>query len=125
MSLNKVIMMGNLTRDPEARDLPSGGQVVNFGIAVNEKWTDKASGQKREDVCFLDVDVFGRQAGVVLEHFTKGKPILAEGKLRFRTWDDNDGNKRSKHTLVLDRFSFVGGRGDNGQQSTVDDDVPF
>ena len=126
MSFNKTILMGNLTRDPEIRSLPSGQTVTNFGLAVNETWTDKASGEKREEVCFVDVDAWGRQGEVVLEYFSKGKPILVEGKLKFRTWEADDGTKRSKHSVTLDRFSFVGSRNDsNGASSEEMGDVPF
>jgi single-strand DNA-binding protein len=126
MSFNKTILMGNLTRDPEIRSLPSGQTVTNFGLAVNETWTDKASGEKREEVCFVDVDAWGRQGEVVLEYFSKGKPILIEGKLKFRTWEADDGTKRSKHSVTLDRFSFVGSRNDsNGASSEEMGDVPF
>ena len=125
MSFNKTILMGNLTRDPEIRSLPSGATVTNFGLAVNETWTDKTSGEKREEVCFVDVDAWGRQGEVVLEYFSKGKPILIEGKLKFRTWEAEDGGKRSKHSVTLDRFSFVGSRGDNGSSSEEMGDVPF
>jgi len=126
MSFNKTILMGNLTRDPEIRSLPSGATVTNFGLAVNETWTDKASGEKREEVCFVDVDAWGRQGEVVLEYFSKGKPILIEGKLKFRTWEADDGTKRSKHSITLDRFSFVGSRNDSNGASSEDlDEVPF
>jgi len=126
MSFNKTILMGNLTRDPEIRSLPSGATVTNFGLAVSETWTDKASGEKREEVCFVDVDAWGRQGEVVLEYFSKGKPILIEGKLKFRTWEADDGSKRSKHSITLDRFSFVGSRNDSNGASSEDlDDVPF
>ncbi len=125
MSFNKTILMGNLTRDPEIRSLPSGATVTNFGLAVNETWTDKASGEKREEVCFVDVDAWGRQGEVVLEYFSKGKPILIEGKLKFRTWEADDGTKRSKHSITLDRFSFVGSRDDNGASSDEMGDIPF
>jgi len=126
MSFNKTILMGNLTRDPEIRSLPSGATVTNFGLAVSETWTDKASGEKREEVCFVDVDAWGRQGEVVLEYFSKGKPILIEGKLKFRTWEADDGTKRSKHSITLDRFSFVGSRNDsNGASSDEMGDVPF
>ncbi len=126
MSFNKTILMGNLTRDPEIRSLPSGQTVTNFGLAVNETWTDKSSGEKREEVCFVDVDAWGRQGEVVLEYFSKGKPILIEGKLKFRTWEADDGSKRSKHSVTLDRFSFVGSRNDSNGASSEDlDDVPF
>ena len=126
MSFNKTILMGNLTRDPEIRSLPSGATVTNFGLAVNETWTDKASGEKREEVCFVDVDAWGRQGEVVLEYFSKGKPILIEGKLKFRQWEAEDGGKRSKHSITLDRFSFVGSKNDsNGASSEEMGDVPF
>ena len=126
MSFNKTILMGNLTRDPEIRSLPSGATVTNFGLAVNETWTDKASGEKREEVCFVDVDAWGRQGEVVLEYFSKGKPILIEGKLKFRTWEADDGTKRSKHSITLDRFSFVGSKNDsNGGSSDEMGDIPF
>ena len=126
MSFNKTILMGNLTRDPEIRSLPSGQTVTNFGLAVNETWTDKASGEKREEVCFVDVDAWGRQGEVVLEYFSKGKPILIEGKLKFRTWEADDGTKRSKHSITLDRFSFVGSKNDsNGGSSDEMGDIPF
>jgi single-strand DNA-binding protein len=126
MSFNKTILMGNLTRDPEMRSLPSGQTVTNFGLAVSESWTDKASGEKREEVCFVDVDAWGRQGEVVLEYFSKGKPILIEGKLKFRTWEADDGTKRSKHSVTLDRFSFVGSKNDsNGASSDEMGDIPF
>ena len=126
MSFNKTILMGNLTRDPEMRSLPSGQPVTNFGLAVSESWTDKASGEKREEVCFVDVDACGRQGEVVLEYFSKGKPILVEGKLKFRQWEAEDGSKRSKHSITLDRFSFVGSKNDsNGASSDEMGDIPF
>ena len=126
MSFNKTILMGNLTRDPEMRSLPSGQTVTNFGLAVSESWTDKASGEKREEVCFVDVDAWGRQGEVVLEYFSKGKPILVEGKLKFRQWETEDGSKRSKHSITLDRFSFVGSKNDsNGASSDELGDIPF
>ena len=135
-SFNKVILMGNLTRDPELRSLPSGTTVVNFGLAVSERWKDKTTGEQREEVCFVDVDAFGRQGDLVNEYFSKGKPILVEGRLRFRQWETDSGEKRSKLSVTLDRFSFVGSRQDSefqdGDSSTggaiataTDDDIPF
>ena len=135
-SFNKVILMGNLTRDPELRSLPSGTTVVNFGLAVSERWKDKTTGEQREEVCFVDIDAIGRQGEVVNEYFSKGKPILVEGRLRFRQWETDSGEKRSKLSVTLDRFSFVGSRQDSefqdGDSSTggaiataTDDDIPF
>ena len=123
-SYNRVVFMGNLTRDPEQREMPSGMKVSTFGIAVNERWTGK-DGEKREDVMFLDVDVFGSQGEVIMQYFSKGKPILVEGKLKYRTWESDDGSKRSKHSMVLDRFSFVGDRGSDNGAAATDDDIPF
>ena len=121
--------MGNLTRDPESRALPSGTTVTNFGIAVNETWKDKTTGEKREDVCYIDVDAWGRQGEVVSQFFHKGKPILVEGRLKLNTWDADDGTKRSKHTVTLDKFSFISDGGGNGNGSTSKkealDDIPF
>ena len=128
MSFNKTILMGNLTRDPEAKSFPSGTTLTTFGLAVNETWTDKTSGEKREDVCFIDVDAWGRQGEVIMEYFSKGKPILVEGRIRYRTWDADDGSKRSKHSINLERFSFVGSKNDsNGSPADDDglDNVPF
>ena len=126
MSFNKTILMGNLTRDPEIKSLPSGQTVTNFGLAVSERWTDKTSGEKREEVCFVDVAAWGRRGEVVLEYFSKGKPILVEGKLKFRQWEADDGTKRSKHSVTLDRFSFVGSKNDsNGASSDELGDIPF
>jgi single-strand DNA-binding protein len=128
MSFNKTILMGNLTRDPEAKSFPSGTTLTTFGLAVNETWTDKTSGEKREDVCFIDVDAWGRQGEVIMEYFSKGKPILVEGRIRYRTWEADDGSKRSKHSINLERFSFVGSKNDSNGSSADDDgldNVPF
>jgi len=128
MSFNKTILMGNLTRDPEAKSFPSGTTLTSFGIAVNETWTDKNSGEKKEDVCFIDVDAWGRQGEVIMEYFSKGKPILVEGRIRYRTWEADDGSKRSKHSINLERFSFVGSKNDSNSSSADDDgldNVPF
>ena len=128
MSFNRMILMGNLTRDPETKALPSGQTVTNFGIAVNESWTDKNTGDKREDVCFVDVDAWGRQGEVVSEFFHKGKPILVEGRLKFRQWEADDGSKRSRHSISLESFSFVGPKNDHSDRSHETDsldDIPF
>ena len=114
-SYNKVILMGNLTRDPEMKYLPSGTAVANFGIAMSEKYTDKQSGEQREDVCFVDVEAWNRQAEVVNEYFSKGKPIFIEGSLKFDSWETPEGEKRNKLKVRLLRFQFVGGREDGNE----------
>ena len=105
MPFNKVILMGNLVRDPESKALPSGGVVVNCGIAVTEKWTDKSTNTKREEVCFVDINMFGKTADNFIKHFSKGNAVLIEGRLKQDLWE-SDGNKRSKHRVQVDKWSF-------------------
>ena len=111
-NFNKVIMVGNLTRDPELRYTPSGSAVCEFGIATNRSYTT-SDGQEREDTCFVDVSVWGRRGEVVSEYFSKGRPILIEGRLNYDTWETPDG-RQSKHTIVAYNFEFVGGRQNGG-----------
>jgi len=114
-SFNKVILMGNLTRDPELRYTPSGTAIAGFGIATNRRWKDQ-DGNQKEEVTFIDITAFGKQAEVIGQYFQKGKGIHIEGRLKFDQWDDkNTGQKRSKLGVVLDRFEFIGGsQGDEG-----------
>jgi single-strand DNA-binding protein len=106
-SFNKVILAGNLTRDPEVRYTPKGLAIAKLGIAVNRTWKNEA-GETKEEVTFVDVDSFGRQAEVIAQYFRKGKPILIEGRLRLDQWDDKQtGQKRSKLGVVLEGFSFL------------------
>jgi single-strand DNA-binding protein len=106
-SFNKVILMGNLTRDPELRYTPKGMAIAKFGIAVNRVWKDEA-GASKEEVTFVDIDAFGRQAETIGQYLKKGRPILIEGRLRLDTWDDKQTNqKRSKLGIVLESFQFV------------------
>ena len=114
-SYNKVILMGNLTRDPEVKFLPTGTAVANFGLAVNESYTDRQTGEQRESVCFVDIEAWGRQAEVVGEYFTKGRPILVEGSLKYDSWEADDGTKRNRLRVRLQRFQFVGGRRDEDE----------
>lgn len=112
-SFNKVILMGNLTRDPELKYLPNNTAVCELGLATNHRWRDK-DGNQREDVCFVDVAVFGRGGEVVHQYMTKGRSILIEGRLKYDTWTSQDGTKRSKHSVVADNFTFVGGPREGG-----------
>ena len=152
-SYNKVILMGNLTRDPELRVTPKGTSVCQLGLAVNRTYRD-SDGNNREDVTFVDIDVFGRQAEVVAKYMSKGKPILVEGRLQLDSWESKTGEKRNKLKVVLENFQFVGSRSDSGDaygssyenvsppprksniddaavssknvdESDIDDDVPF
>ncbi len=113
-SFNKVILMGNLTRDPETRVTPSGLTICKMGLAVSRRYSTK-DGESREETTFVDVDAFGRQAEVITKYLRKGSPIFMEGRLRFDQWETNDGQKRSKLGVVLENFQFVGGnRDENG-----------
>ena len=114
-SYNKVILMGNLTRDPEVKFLPSGTAVANFGLAMNETYTDQQTGEKKESACFVDVEAWGRQAEIVGEYFSKGRPILIEGSLKYDSWEAEDGTKRNRLKVRLIRFQFVGGRRDEDE----------
>jgi single-strand DNA-binding protein len=108
---NKVILLGNMTRDPQLKYLPSNLAVCEFGLAINHRWRDK-DGNQKEEVCFVDVSAFGRQGETINQYMTKGKPILVEGRLRFDSWTGQDGQKRSKLSVVAETFQFVGARGD-------------
>lgn len=111
-SFNKVILMGNLTRDPELRYTPKGTPIAKIGLAVNRVWKTE-SGEQREEVTFVDVDIFGRTAENVGQYMRKGRPILIEGRLRLDQWDDkNTGQKRSKLSVVADTVQFLGSRDD-------------
>lgn len=112
-SFNKVILLGNLTRDPQLRYLPSNMAVCDIGIAVNRRWRDKEGNQK-EETCFVDVTAWGRQGETINQYMTKGRSILIEGHLKFDSWTGQDGQKRSKLSVVVDNFQFVGGRGEQG-----------
>jgi single-strand DNA-binding protein len=117
-SFNKVILVGNLTRDPELRYTPNGKAVTKIGLAVNRAWTSE-SGEKKEEVTFVDVDVFGRTAENVGQYMRKGSPILIEGRLRLDLWDDKQtGQKRSKLGVVAEIVQFLGSpRGEGGAPS--------
>ena len=111
---NRIVLVGNLTRDPQLRYLPSQMAVVDFGMAVNHKFKTK-SGEDREEVLFIDVSAFGRQAEVINQYCQKGKQILVEGRLKYDTWEDKQGGgKRSKHSVVVDNFQFLGGPAGGG-----------
>ena len=116
-SFNKVILMGNLTRDPEVRYTPSGTAVSEVGLAVNRTWFDKQTNQKREEVTFVDVTLWGRQAEVAGEYLGKGRGVLIEGRLQLDQWDDKEtGQKRSKLRVVGENMTMLPGRGDGGPQ---------
>ena len=114
-SFNKVILVGNLTRDPELRYTPKGTAIAKIGVAVNRVWTNEA-GEKKEEVTFVDVDVFGRTAENVGKYMRKGRPILIEGRLRLDQWDDKQtGQKKSKLGVVAETVQFLGSAPGGGE----------
>ncbi|HEX8523919.1 MAG TPA: single-stranded DNA-binding protein [Tepidisphaeraceae bacterium] len=114
-SFNKVILLGNLTRDPQLRYIPSTNTpVVDFGIAVNRRFKG-GNGEDREEVTFVDCSAFAKQAELINQYFTKGKPIFIEGRLKLDQWEDKQGGgKRSKLSVVIENFQFIGGREGGG-----------
>jgi single-strand DNA-binding protein len=133
VTFNRVILAGNLVRDPEIRYLPSGTSVTSFGIAVNHRY--KQNNELKEEVSFFDIVVFGKQGENCAEYLSKGRPVLVEGRLRQRRWE-TEGTKRSKIEVVADGVQFLGspkggaGEGGSGGGSpqgaeTPDEDIPF
>lgn len=130
-NLNKVLLIGNLTRDPELRYTPGGSAVCNFTLAVNRSFNDK-SGAKKEDTCFLRITVWGKQGETCAQYLSKGRSAFVEGRLQSRSWETEDGQKRSAIDVVADRVQFLSGRGQrdegmNDQMSDMppEDDIPF
>jgi single-strand DNA-binding protein len=131
---NKVLIMGNLTRDPELKQTPSNQSVAQIGIAMNRKFKDR-EGTMREETTFVDCEAWGRTAEVMAQYLTKGKPVFVEGRLKLDQWQDKDGNNRSKLKVVIESFQFIDSKG--GQSSTPPeagaatsaappaDDIPF
>lgn len=106
-TLNKVFLIGNLTRDPELRYIPSGTAVTTFTVATNRAYT-MASGEKREETCFVRVVTWGRQAELCGEYLSKGSPVFVEGRLQSRSWEAPDGQKRSMIEVVAQNVQFLG-----------------
>jgi single-strand DNA-binding protein len=111
-SLNKVLLLGNLTRDPELRYAPNGTAVARFGLAINSRY--RQGEEWKDDVCFVDVVVFGRQAETAGEYLSKGRMALIEGRLQWRSWEGQDGQKRSKHEVIAERVQFMSRARDEG-----------
>jgi single-strand DNA-binding protein len=134
-NFNKVLLMGNLTRDPQLSYTPSQTAVVDFGLAVNRRWTGR-DGESKEETCFVDCRAFGRQAENINKYLTKGRGVFVEGRLTFNTWTAQDGTKRSKHRVTVENFQFLGAAADAGRAApdageaeraadTGGDDIPF
>ncbi len=119
-SLNKVFLIGNLTRDPELRVTPKGTAICQFGIAVNRQFKDE-SGATRDETTFVDIEAWGKQGELVSKYLTKGSPAMIEGRLKFDQWEDKQsGQKRSKLKVVLDNVQFLSTRGGGGAPSAGD-----
>ena len=118
-SLNRVLLIGNLTRDPEVRMMSSGRPVCNFGLALNRSYKD-SEGNRKEETTFVDVECFGPRAEAVARFFSKGRPIFVEGRLKLDQWESKEGEKRSALRVVLENFEFV----DSGKSDQSSHDTP-
>jgi len=144
-SYNRVIVAGNLTRDPQLSYTPNNMPVCEFGLAINRRWKDR-NGSMRDEVCYVDLVSYGRGAEVINQYMRKGRSILVEGRLRLRQWTNQEGQKRNKLDVVVENFTFLGGGTgagrspdegggwdsgdaggppDAGVEPDVDQDVPF
>ena len=121
-SINRVFLMGNLTRDPQVRQIPSGTSVADLGLAVNETYRNK-SGEQVESTCFADVVVWGRQAEACGEYLSKGSPVFIEGRLQLDQWESKDGDKRSKLRVRADRVQFLTNRGGAKSESRAEEEI--
>ena len=139
-NFNKVMLMGNLTRDPQLSYTPSQTAVVDFGLATNRRWTGQ-DGSQQEETCFVDCRMFGKRAEVINKYCKKGNSLFVEGRLYFSSWEAQDGTKRSKLRVTVENFEFLGGGGGSGggggggqsvnkteteaPQQRGEDDIPF
>lgn len=123
MYINKAIIYGNLTRDPEMKSLPSGNKVTNFSVATNRVWKDK-DGRKQENTEYHNVVTFGRQAELVGQYLRKGSGVFVEGRLQTRSWDAQDGSKKYRTEIIADTIQFGPRGGDGGNQSSSQGDAP-
>jgi len=145
-NFNKVMLIGNLTRDPQLSYTPNQTAVVDFGLAINRRWTGQ-DGSQRDETCFVDCRMFGKRAEVVNKYCKKGNPLFVEGRLTFDSWQAQDGSKRSKLRVTVENFEFLGGGRTSGggsdqaresyggaataaaptpaQPPVSDDDIPF
>lgn len=134
-NLNKVMLMGNLTRDVELKTTPNNQTVGNIGLAVNRRWKS-ADGEQREETTFIDCEAWGKTAEILSKYLSKGRPVYIEGRLKLDQWEEKDGTKRSKLRVVVEAFEFIDskpGGGDSGNQRSGgsrvaplrDDDIAF
>jgi single-strand DNA-binding protein len=142
-NINRVVLVGNLTRDPELRHTPSGTAVCSLRLAVNTRRKDAATGEWTEKPNYFDVTVWGNQGENCAQYLSKGRPVAVDGRLEWREWDAQDGTKRQAVEIIADSVQFLGGRGDGEGQpqfvpagaaaqadnadfgAAADDDIPF
>ena len=122
-SFNKVMLMGNITRDPDLRYTPSGQAVCDLSLAINNKYS--SNGQEREDVCFVDIVVWAKQAESCSKYLKKGSPIFVEGRLKSDSWEDKEGNKRSKMRVTAERVQFLSSRSDGQSYQKREDNNSY
>lgn len=131
--LNKVFLIGNLTKDPELRYTPSGAGIVEFSMAINREW-QAPDGEKKKEVCYVQVVMFGKRAEVINEYFSKGNPIFIQGRLQFSQWETKESQKRNALKVVAEDFQFIGGNtkqggsqsNEEGDSNDVpEDEIPF
>jgi len=118
---NKVILMGNLTKNPELRYTPNGTPVTNFGLAVNRRF--RQAEELKEEVCFIDIVVFGKQAEHCGQYLSKGNGVVVDGRLQQRRWETEDGQKRSKHEVVAQTITFLPKRPESGGEQGPPDEI--
>ncbi len=138
-SYNKILLLGNLTRDPQLSYTPNQTAVVDFGLATNRKWTGQ-DGSQREETCFVDCRAFGKPAETINKYLSKGRMVFIEGRLTFDSWTAQDGTKKSRHRVTVETFQFLGGGGPGGDRQNnaaneaagsdenhpvSNDDIPF
>lgn len=116
---NRVVLVGNLTRDPDYKQLTSGQSVCRLGLATNRQFKNRQTGTMIQEVCYIDIDVWGPQAESCNQYLQKGRAVLIEGRLKFDTWEDQNGQSRSKHSIVADRVVFLSAASD----SSMDEDA--
>ncbi len=116
---NRVILVGNLTRDPEYRQLASGQAVCRLGLATNRQFKNRQTGTLVQEVCYIDIDVWGAQAESCRQYLSKGRSVLVEGRLKFDSWEDPTGQKRNKHSIVADRVVFLSSSAEMDTQDSM------
>lgn len=122
-SFNRIIIVGNLTRDPDFKQIGSGQSVCRLGLASNRQFKNRQSGDMVQEVCYVDVDVWGPQADSCNQYLAKGRQVLIEGRLKLDTWQDAEGQNRSKHSIVADRVVFLSSGADTSSSDTVDQSI--